>query len=131
MMTRNYKKGNAFAVLLIAKYHTRVILPDIDMDKKQMMLNGPDKLFPDTFPNDIFTSDDNGVQHVFEFDNGYKLSVIKGKYTYSGAKGLWEIAPMDSDRSFIGQALLGWGDDVLGHLSLTEVYKYCIMVSEL
>jgi len=38
---------------------------------------------------------------------------------------------MDNDRSFIGQALLGWGDDVLGHLSLTEVYKYCIMVSKL
>tara|TARA_B100001113_G_scaffold284646_1_gene239874 strand:- start:2430 stop:2744 length:315 start_codon:yes stop_codon:yes gene_type:complete len=102
-----------------------------DITKKQMILNGPDKLFPDTFPNDTFTSDENGIQHVFEFDNGYKLSAIKGKYTYGGTKGLWEIAPMDNDREFIGQALLDWNDDVRGHLSLTDVHNYCIMVSEL
>ena len=32
----------------------------------------------------------DGVQHVYEFPNGYGASVIKHDYSYGGKSGLWE-----------------------------------------
>ena len=97
---------------------------------KQQMLDGQDVLFPDENWKEEKIVDEWKIQHMFEFDNGYKLSAIRGPHTYGGPSK-WEIAPMDNSREFIGQALLDWSDDVLGHLSLTEVHKYCTMVSKL
>ena len=105
---------------------------------KDKVLEGPDKLFPDSSKgwDDVKTVDSSKygirVQHMIgPFKNGYQMSVIKGPGTIGGNKGLWEIAPMDIGKHFIGQALLDWNDDVLGSLSLTEVHKYCTMVSKL
>ncbi len=104
------------------------------MSKKDVILAGPDILFPDTFPKDTkvlgSTHDFFKVQHIIELDNGLKVSAIRGDHTYGGPD-LWEIAPMETDGEFIGQSEMGWNDDVLGHLSLTEVHKYCTIVSEL
>ena len=101
---------------------------------KDKMLDGPDVLFPDTYPNDtkvVGGSEDLfKVQHIIELDNGLKMSVIRGDHTYGGPK-LWEIAPMDSDRNFIGQSELGWGDDVRGHFTLQEVYRQCQLMENL
>ena len=62
------------------------------------------------------------IQKIYSFPNGYGASVIKGKYTYGGPKGLWEIAPWTNDTNeFIGQSLFGWDDDVRGHLNDPEI----------
>ena len=62
------------------------------------------------------------IQKIYSFPNGYGASVIKGKYTYGGSKGLWEIAPWTNDTNeFIGQSLFGWDDDVRGHLNDPEI----------
>ena len=96
------------------------------MSKKDVVLAGPDILFPDTFPNDTKVMgaeyDFFKVQHIIELDNGLKVSAIRGDHTYGGPD-LWEIAPMETDGEFIGQSMMDWNDDVLGHLSLTEVHK--------
>ena len=108
-----------------------------DLTLKEQMLAGPDILFPDSDWKDEKTVDSMGkygikVQHMIgPFDNGLMVSCVKGKYTYGGDKGLWEIAPMDTGRHFIGQALLDWGDDVMGHLTLEQVYEQCKKVEKL
>ena len=72
------------------------------------------------------------VQHMIgPFSNGYQMSVIKGPFTIGGPSGLWEIAPMDIGRHFIGQALLDWGDDVMGRLTLDQVYEQCKLLEKL
>jgi len=62
------------------------------------------------------------IQKIYSFPNGYGASVIKGKYTYGGPEGKWEIAPWTNDEhEFIGLSLLGWYDDVKGRLNDPEV----------
>ena len=41
--------------------------------------------------------------------------------SYGGTLGLWEIAPLDKNRDFIGITILKWHDDVLGNLTEKEV----------
>ena len=77
-------------------------------------------------PKNIFlketVKDDDKIQKIYSFPNGYGASVIQGKYTYGGDKGLWEIAPWTNDEhEFIGLSLLGWYDDVKGNLNDPEV----------
>ena len=77
-------------------------------------------------PKNIFlketVKDEQKIQKIYSFPNGYGASVIKGPYTYGGPEGLWEIAPWTNDeREFIGLSLLGWGDDVKGRLNDPEV----------
>ena len=105
---------------------------------KDKVLEGPDVLFPDSSKgwDDVKTVDSSKygirVQHMIgPFKNGYQMSVIKGPGTIGGNKGLWEIAPMDIGKHFIGQALLDWNDDVMGHLTLGEVYRQCLLLEKL
>ena len=106
-----------------------------DLTLKEQMLAGPDRLFPDSDWKDAKTIDNDygmRVQHMIgPFDNGYQMSVIKGPFTYGGPEGRWEIAPMDIGKHFIGQALLDWNDDVMGHLTLGEVYRQCLLLEKL
>ena len=32
------------------------------------------------------------TRYVFQFENGYGATVIRGKHTYGGKEGLWELA---------------------------------------
>ena len=32
------------------------------------------------------------TRYVFQFENGFGASVIRGLYTYGGRQGLWELA---------------------------------------
>ena len=77
-------------------------------------------------PKSIFlkeiVKDEHKIQKIYSFPNGYGASVIKGKYTYGGPKGLWEIAPWTNDTNeFIGQSVFSWDDDVKGRLNDPEV----------
>ena len=99
---------------------------------KQKMLQGPDILFPDSDWKDEKIVTDLSVQHMIgPFDNGFQMSVIRGEHTYGGKSGLYEIAPMDIGKHFIGQALLDWNDDVMGHLTLQQVQQQCKLLEKL
>ena len=45
---------------------------------KQQMLDGPETIFPDENWKEEKIVDEWKIQHMFEFDNGYKLSAIRG-----------------------------------------------------
>ena len=115
----------------------RVNMLGEDLTLKEQMLAGPEKLFPDSSKgwDDVKTANSSKygirVQHMIgPFDNGFQMSVIKGPGTIGGNKGLWEIAPMDIGKHFIGQALLDWDDDVMGRLTLGDVYTQCKLLEK-
>tara|TARA_B100001287_G_C22665452_1_gene522593 strand:+ start:1384 stop:1650 length:267 start_codon:yes stop_codon:yes gene_type:complete len=75
--------------------------------------------------------EEDKIQKIYTFPNGYGASVIKGKHTYGGPK-LWEIAPWTNDTNeFIGESLLGWGDDVKGYLHDPDVHAILGTISRL
>ena len=61
-----------------------------------------------------------GVQYKYLFPNGFGASLIKHEGSYGFDKGLWEIAPLGKEDEFIGMSVLGWYDDVKGHLTAKE-----------
>ena len=72
------------------------------------------------------------LQKIYSFPNGYGASVIQGKHLNGGNLGLWEIAPWRNDtQEFIGQAGLGWGDDVKAYLNDPELDRILKQISEL
>tara|TARA_B100000073_G_scaffold274221_1_gene234149 strand:- start:608 stop:874 length:267 start_codon:yes stop_codon:yes gene_type:complete len=77
------------------------------------------------------TRDEDKIQKIYTFPNGYGASVIKGKHTYGGPN-LWEIAPWTNDTNeFIGVSLLGWSDDVKGYLHDPDVHAILGNISRL
>lgn len=70
----------------------------------------------------------NGVQHVYKFDNGYGASVVKHDFSYGGKNGLWEIAVLnEGDLCYTS----GITEDVIGHLSWNNVEKYLGEIQQL
>ena len=65
-----------------------------------------------------------GHQLVYEFPNGLGASIIRHKNSYGFSKGLWEMAPMDEKKEFIGRSLMDWDDDVKGYLDEGELVYY-------
>ena len=75
--------------------------------------------------------DENKIQKIYTFPNGYGASVIKGEHTYGGPK-LWEIAPWTNDTNeFIGQSMFNWEDDVKGYLQDPDVHAILGTISRL
>tara|TARA_Y100001937_G_scaffold110238_1_gene155623 strand:+ start:787 stop:1044 length:258 start_codon:yes stop_codon:yes gene_type:complete len=72
-----------------------------------------------------------GLQKVYKFENGYGASVIRHKGSYGYQKGLWEVAPWDEDRQFIGMTYMEWSDDVKGHLNDPEVDRILRQIKNL
>ncbi len=72
-----------------------------------------------------------GIQKIYKFKNGYGASVVCHKVSYGHNSGLWEIAPWDEDRDFIGITILKWHDDVKGHLTEKEVDDILERIKEL
>jgi len=54
------------------------------------------------------------------FKNGHSLSIIRGRDSYGGESGLFEIMP--SDEGFLDEC--DSGDQVLGYLTLERVSYY-------
>lgn len=75
----------------------------------------------------------DGVQHVYEFPNGYGASVIKHDYSYGGKDGLWELAVLnfDLDREGALDYNTDITGDVLGYLSWKNVETYLQEIMEL
>ena len=67
----------------------------------------------------------NGVQHVFRFDNNFGASVVQHEYSYGGRAGKWELAVLKFDDK--GDWNLTYEteitNDVLGHLEESEVVE--------
>ena len=57
--------------------------------------------------------------------------MIRHKGSYGYHKGLWEIAPWDEDREFIGMTYMEWSDDVRGHLNDPEVDRILRQIKEI
>lgn len=88
-----------------------------------------DMIVLDNLKDYIFSTrsgDDIGnAQIVFKFPNGYGASVVRGKYTYGGDQGLFELAVIKftTEKS--------WGivydtpitNDVIGYLEVEEVFE--------
>lgn len=60
-----------------------------------------------------------GVQHKFEFENGYGASVVRHSFSYGGDVGLWELAVLDAAGDLDYSTPVT--SDVLGRLSEVEV----------
>lgn len=75
----------------------------------------------------IHPSFKDGVQARMDFDNGFGVSVVRGKGSY-GYPDKWELAVMkDNDLCYDS----GITDDVLGYLTELEVTEYMKQVQEL
>jgi hypothetical protein len=70
----------------------------------------------------------NGVQHVYEFDNGYGASVIKHDGSYGGKNGLWELAVLNGEELCYTSGIT---DDVIGHLTWEKVEGYLKEIKQL
>ena len=70
----------------------------------------------------------NGVQHVYAFPNGYGASVIKTDYSYGGKNDLWEMAVLKDEELCYTSGIT---DDVIGHLTWSNVENYLQQIKEL
>lgn len=50
-------------------------------------------------------------QHIYEFRNGWHVSVIRGVYSYGGPDGLWEAAPVDPSGYIDSDSVVGYLTD--------------------
>jgi len=60
----------------------------------------------------------DGIQKLYQFNNGYGASVIKHKGSYGYDKGLWELAVLKEGELCYDTEITG---DVIGHLNDPEV----------
>lgn len=60
-----------------------------------------------------------GIRYYFDFENGYRASVIKTLYSQGGDQGLWELAVFWEDKIYYEHPVLN--GDVKGYLSDYEV----------
>jgi hypothetical protein len=75
----------------------------------------------------------NGIQYIFKADNGYGASIVQHEYSYGGRVGLWEIAvtKYDEDGDWDICYDTPITNDVLGHLSESEVMDYLTQIEQL
>jgi hypothetical protein len=75
----------------------------------------------------------NGIQYIFKADNGYGASIVQHDYSYGGRIGLWEIAitKYDEDDEWDICYDTPITNDVLGHLSESEVMDYLTQIEHL
>ena len=94
------------------------------MNAYMEFMRGPasDRVAPATDPtpkNRTATRSINGgVQHEYEFPNGYGASVVSHSYSYGRESGLWELAVLDHGHLTYTTPITA---DVLGHLTTEEV----------
>ena len=69
-----------------------------------------------------------GEQRIYEFDNGFRASVIKGSYSYGGDVGLYELAVMDHNGLRYDTPITS---DVEGRLTQAEVEDYLVRIKAL
>ena len=71
----------------------------------------------------------NGIQRLYQFDNGYGASVVCHDGSYGNGEGLWELAVLDAVGNPIYYTPIT--DDVLGWLTDEDVEGKLKEISEL
>ena len=75
----------------------------------------------------------NGIQYIFEADNGYGASIVQHDSSYGGKIGLWEMAVIKYNED--GEWKICYNtpitSDVLGHLDENEVMDYLTQIEQL
>lgn len=91
-----------------------------------------DLIFPVDLIVDVTNSSDSYTQRArIFFSNGYQLSIVRGKWTYGGKQGLFEIAAFDRTGEMDGD-LIGIGDNVVkGFVTLEQVNEYILKIANL
>lgn len=72
--------------------------------------------------------ENNQIQKIYSFPNGYGASVIKGPYSYGGPDGKWELAVLKNDELCYDTPIT---DDVVGRLNDPEVDRLLRQISQL
>jgi len=72
--------------------------------------------------------ENNQIQKIYSFPNGYGASVIKGPYSYGGPDGKWELAVLKNDEICYDTPIT---DDVVGRLNDPEVDRLLRQISQL
>lgn len=67
---------------------------------------------------------------VFQFENGYGASVIRGPYTYGGSEGLFELGVLKDGHLFYDSPITE-NCDVIGHLTAEEVDELCDRIASI
>jgi hypothetical protein len=73
----------------------------------------------------------NGIQILFNFENGLSLSAVSHDGSMGGHHGLWEIAVFSGDKMIHLKTITGKDDEVAGSLTFPEVLDFIQKVSEL
>lgn len=73
-------------------------------------------------------SDEIATRLRVEFPNGYGVSIIRGKYTYGGADGLFEGAVLDDGKITYATPIT---DDVVGNMTAEEAIGFIQKVAAL
>lgn len=89
--------------------------PKWDISQQKGKLMTFDQLQFKPHPNDP-----SGIQATGQFPNGYGYSVVRGRYTYGGQDGKYELAVLKGDSICYDTPITS---DVIGYLDSIEVTK--------
>lgn len=75
----------------------------------------------------------NGIQRLYQFDNGYGASVVQHSFSYGADDGLWEMAVVLYDDAGRWKIVYDTEitDDVIGYLTEAEIEPLLIRISNL
>ena len=71
----------------------------------------------------------NGIQKIYQFENGQGASVVKHDGSYGNKAGLWELAVLDAEGNLdYNTRITG---DVIGHQTEEQIQVLLTEISEL
>ena len=75
-----------------------------------------------SYQHSDFQFTDDGIQYIYRFDNGIKVSVILSRYSYGGEKGYFEIGVFNHGEMWYNNTITG-SDSVMGWLTWEQVQE--------
>ena len=75
-----------------------------------------------SYPDYDFPFTAAGIQYIYRFDNGIKVSVILSRYSYGGEKGYFEIGVFNHGEMWYNNPITG-SDSVMGWLTWEQVQE--------
>ena len=81
----------------------------------------------------IQNQSNNGIQAIVKFENNYGASVVKHRFSYGGAHGLYELAIIKYDENGDWDICYDTPitNDVLGYLTEDDVTNYLTKIEQL
>ena len=75
-----------------------------------------------SYQHSEFAFTDDGIQYIYRFDNGIKVSVVLSRYSYGGEKGYFEIGVFNHGEMWYNNPITG-SDCVMGWLTWEQVQE--------